>query len=100
MARGLSESGESVPDTLPLGPRLRVVGPSYTDATLDAADLTAPVREQALRGKQLLLQLKELSQNEREDELRPTLAGLRLAMHALEGGPHTIGQLDDIRTVL
>jgi HD-GYP domain-containing protein (c-di-GMP phosphodiesterase class II) len=79
---------------------LRVVSPSYTDATLDASDLAAPVREQALRGKQLLLQLKELSQHDPDDVLRPTLAALRLALQALEGGAPTIGQLDDIRTVL
>jgi len=90
----------SLPETLPLTPRLRVVGPSLTDVTQDASDLSAPVREQVLRGKQLLLQLKELSQHDPEEILRPTLAALRLAMRSLEQDHLTLAQLDDIRAVL
>jgi HD-GYP domain-containing protein (c-di-GMP phosphodiesterase class II) len=93
-------SSASLADTLPLQHRLRVVAPSLTDVTLDAEDLAAPIREQVLRGKQLLLQLKELSFKDSETELRPTLASLRLALQALEAEQLTISQLDDIRAVL
>ncbi|HQR42579.1 MAG TPA: hypothetical protein PLX97_07835, partial [Gemmatales bacterium] len=59
-------STPTLPETLPLSPRLRLLSPT-TYAALsesDADDITLQMsrREQLLRAKQLLLQLKNLGQ--------------------------------------
>src|SRR5262245_54393199 len=93
-------SSPSFPEAVPLTPPLRVLATSVTEVTLDVADVSAPVREQVLRGKQLLLQIKELSQHDTQETLKPTFAALRLALGSLEQDHLTLAQLDDIRSVL
>lgn len=97
-------STPTLPETLPLSPRLRLLSPT-TYAALnesDADDITLQMsrREQLLRAKQLLLQLKNLGQTPDTPGLQQNLALLRLTIRTLELGELNPAQLGDVRLVL
>lgn len=90
--------------TLPMPPKLRLVSPtSYAildDHETDDTRLQMAVREQLLRAKQLLMQLKSLGQTPDTPGLQHHLALLRLTMRSLEMDGLTPIHLRDVRTVL
>jgi HD-GYP domain-containing protein (c-di-GMP phosphodiesterase class II) len=97
-------STPTLPETLPLSPRLRLLSPT-TYATMgdsDAEEVTLQMsrREQILRAKQLLLQLKNLGQTPDTPGLQENLALLRLTIRSLELGEPSPSQLSDVRLVL
>lgn len=76
---------------------------SLDDSEAKSNSAEQATREQLLRAKQLLLQLKELANaglNVQEVALPKNLALLRLTIRSLELGDLTLAQLDDIRMVL
>ena len=97
-------STPTLPETLPLSPHLRLLSPT-TYATMgdsDAEEVTLQMsrREQILRAKQLLLQLKNLGQTPDTPGLQENLALLRLTIRSLELGEPSPSQLSDVRLVL
>lgn len=90
--------------TLQLQPRLKLLSNStlatLSDSDADQLDLQMSVREQLLRAKQLLLQLKGLGLTPDTPGLQQNLSFLRLAMRSLEQGELTPSQLNDVRLVL
>jgi HD-GYP domain-containing protein (c-di-GMP phosphodiesterase class II) len=90
--------------TLPLPPRLRLLShasaASLADSDPDDAGLQMSLREQLLRAKQLLLQLKGLGQTPDTPGLQENLAMLRLTIRSLEVGEVNQSQLNDVRLVL
>jgi HD-GYP domain-containing protein (c-di-GMP phosphodiesterase class II) len=90
--------------TLTLPPKLRLL-PSASYASIDLDDqnedrLQLAVREQLLRAKQLLMQLKSLGQTPDTPGLQHNLALLRLTMRSLEMDDLTSQHIRDVRTVL
>jgi response regulator RpfG family c-di-GMP phosphodiesterase len=92
-------SKPSLPGTIPLPPRLRLVQPTQSSLPETGA-ISIGVREQLLRGKQLLLQLKELCRSGQSERLQQNLALLSLAMRSLQQLEQSPAQLEDLRTIL
>jgi len=95
----------TLPGTIPINSRLRLLASmsSLDDSEAESNSAVQATREQLLRAKQLLLQLKELANaglNVQEVALPKNLALLRLTIRSLELGDLTLAQLDDIRMVL
>ncbi len=95
----------TLPGTIPINSRLRLLASfSPPDQAEDEnGSILQLTREQLLRAKQLLLQLKELANaglNAQDSVLPKNLALLRLTIRSLELGDLTLAQLDDIRMVL
>src|SRR5450432_1606928 len=95
----------TLPGTIPINSRLRLLASfSPPDQAEDEnGSILHLTREQLLRAKQLLLQLKELANaglNAQDSVLPKNLALLRLTIRSLELGDLTLAQLDDIRIVL
>lgn len=92
-----------LPGILPLSPRLRL-HPNFNDSTSDDSTRQMATREQLLRAKQLLLQLKELNQSSgqftQDTVFTKNLALIRLTIKSLENGDLTMVQINDIRIVL
>lgn len=90
--------------TLQLPPRLRLLphasAASLVDSDPKDAGMQMSLREQLLRAKQLLLQLKGLGQTPDTPGLQQNLAMLRLTIRSLEMGEANQSQLNDIRLVL
>ncbi|MFT3879222.1 MAG: hypothetical protein QM703_06130 [Gemmatales bacterium] len=95
----------TLPGTIPINSRLRLLASmsSLDDSDAENNSAVQSTREQLLRAKQLLLQLKELANaglNVQEVALPKNLALLRLTIRSLELGELTLAQLDDVRMVL
>lgn len=90
--------------TIQLQPRLKLLSNStlatLSDSDADQLDVQMSVREQLLRAKQLLMQLKGLGLMPDTPGLQQNLSFLRLAMRSLEQSELTPMQLNDVRTVL
>ncbi len=96
-------SSEKTSSTLTMPPKLRLVSPtSYAllDEQSDESRLQLGVREQLLRAKQLLMQLKALGQTPDTPGLQEHLAMLRLTIRSLEGEGLTHQHWRDVRMVL
>jgi HD-GYP domain-containing protein (c-di-GMP phosphodiesterase class II) len=108
MSRSTSDSKDSslssTPGTIPLPPRLRLLAATEVSQTellqANESTLSAAAREQLLRGKQLLLQIKELSQARPPERLQQTLAMLSLAIRCVQERRISPLQIEEIRLVL
>lgn len=108
MSRSPSESKDSsqssIPETIPLPPRLRLLAATEVShselSRANEANLPAAAREQLLRGKQLLLQIKELSQARPPERLQQTLAMLSLAIRCVQERRSSSQHLEEVRLVL
>lgn len=96
----------TLPGTIPINSRLRLISPHSAFLDDDPAEnsLLMASREQLLRAKHLLLQLKQIHSltglSVQQSALSKDLAMLRLTIRSLESGDLTTSQLSDIRLVL
>jgi len=95
----------TLPGTIPINNRLRLLASlsSVDDADVEAKNALQITREQLLRAKQLLLQLRELANaglNAQDLAVPKNLALIRLTIRSLELGDLTLSQVEDIRLVL